>query len=79
MAKNLREDPSLPLRMTRKLILAFTKITAMLGGVVMILGNQAPDFTTSALVNGNTKNISLSDYKGKWVILFFYSGDFSFV
>lgn len=45
----------------------------------MVVGNQAPDFTTTALINGKTQSISLSDYKGKWVILFFYSGDFSFV
>lgn len=45
----------------------------------MIVGKQAPNFTASALVNGNTQEISLQDYRGKWVILFFYSGDFSFV
>ena len=45
----------------------------------MIVGSQAPDFTASGLVNGKIQNVSLRDYKGKWVILFFYSGDFSFV
>ena len=45
----------------------------------MIVGTIAPNFTTKGLINGVIKDFSLSDYKGKWVILFFYSGDFSFV
>ena len=45
----------------------------------MIVGSTAPNFTTQAFINGDVKSISLSDYKEKWVILFFYSGDFSFV
>lgn len=44
-----------------------------------LVGNTAPDFSAPALVNGEQKNISLSDYKGKWKILFFYPLDFTFV
>lgn len=43
------------------------------------VGQKAPDFEASALVNGNFKNIKLSDYFGKWVVLCFYPGDFTFV
>lgn len=32
----------------------------------------APGFSATALVNGEFKKVSLSDYKGKWVYLFFY-------
>ena len=39
----------------------------------------APDFKAGALVNGEFKDISLSDYKGKKVVLFFYPLDFTFV
>jgi alkyl hydroperoxide reductase subunit AhpC len=39
----------------------------------------APQFTGTALVNGQFKEISLSDYKGKYVVLFFYPLDFTFV
>jgi alkyl hydroperoxide reductase subunit AhpC len=39
----------------------------------------APDFKTEAVVNGAFKEVSLSDYKGKWLILFFYPLDFTFV
>jgi hypothetical protein len=43
------------------------------------VGNPAPDFEASAYVDGGFKNIKLSDYKGKWVLLCFYPGDFTFV
>jgi peroxiredoxin (alkyl hydroperoxide reductase subunit C) len=43
------------------------------------VGRPAPDFEASAYVNGGFKNVKLSDYKGKWVVLFFYPGDFTFV
>jgi len=45
----------------------------------LIVGNTAPNFTAKGLINGTIKDFSLSDYKGKWVVLLFYSGDFSFV
>jgi peroxiredoxin (alkyl hydroperoxide reductase subunit C) len=51
-------------------------------GVVRVMarvGKQAPDFEASAFVDGGFKNIKLSDYKGKWVVLCFYPGDFTFV
>jgi len=43
------------------------------------VGRPAPDFEASAFMNGGFKNIKLSDYKGKWVVLCFYPGDFTFV
>jgi peroxiredoxin (alkyl hydroperoxide reductase subunit C) len=43
------------------------------------VGKPAPDFEASAYIDGGFKNIKLSDYKGKWVILCFYPGDFTFV
>lgn len=39
----------------------------------------APDFTEEAFLNEEIKKISLKDYRGKWVILFFYPADFTFV
>ena len=45
-----------------------------------MINQPAPMFTTQAVVDkGDVKNISLSDYKGKWVVLFFYPLDFTFV
>jgi len=43
------------------------------------IGKPAPDFEANAFVNGSFKSIKLSDYKGKWVVLCFYPGDFTFV
>jgi len=40
---------------------------------------QAPEFTSQAVVNGDFKPVSLADYKGKHVVLFFYPLDFTFV
>lgn len=39
----------------------------------------APEFKAKALVNGEFKEVALSDYKGKKVVLFFYPLDFTFV
>lgn len=44
-----------------------------------IVGSLAPQFKAQAYVEGQIKEISLSDYKGKWVVLFFYPLDFTFV
>ena len=43
------------------------------------VGKEAPDFETSAFYEGAFKNIRLSEFRGKWVILCFYPGDFTFV
>lgn len=43
------------------------------------VGKPAPDFTAPAFVDGKFANVSLSDYKGQWVSLCFYPGDFTFV
>ena len=44
-----------------------------------IVGRQAPDFALEGVLNGSFHTYRLSDYKGKWVILFFYPLDFTFV
>lgn len=43
------------------------------------VGQEAPDFELSAYIDGGFKNIKLSNYRGKWVVLCFYPGDFTFV
>ncbi len=45
------------------------------------IGHKAPDFTLTAYHGHNDefKKVSLKDYQGKWVILFFYPRDFTFV
>jgi peroxiredoxin (alkyl hydroperoxide reductase subunit C) len=44
------------------------------------VGQEAPDFEANAFVAGKGfLPIKLSDYKGKWIVLCFYPGDFTFV
>ncbi|XP_033829558.1 peroxiredoxin-2 [Periophthalmus magnuspinnatus] len=44
------------------------------------IGQAAPNFQATALhIDGSFKEIKLSDYKGKYVVLFFYPLDFTFV
>jgi hypothetical protein len=63
-----RKDPSSVSRMVEE-------IPKMLASV----GKMAPDFEASAFVDGGFKNVRLSDYRGQWVVLCFYPGDFTFV
>lgn len=50
------------------------------------VGNEAPEFTATIVVPGAggkdptfKDGVRLADYKGKWVLLFFYPADFTFV
>ena len=46
----------------------------------MLVGQKAPDFALEGVVGrGDFKRISLSEYRGKWVVLFFYPLDFTTV
>jgi peroxiredoxin (alkyl hydroperoxide reductase subunit C) len=43
------------------------------------VGQKAPDFTAPAYFKGGFTSVKLSDHLGKWVMLCFYPGDFTFV
>jgi hypothetical protein len=43
------------------------------------VGQKAPDFTAPAYYKGDFGPVKLSDFAGKWVLLCFYPGDFTFV
>ncbi len=43
------------------------------------VGRKAPDFSAPGYQQGKFINVKLSDYLGKWVVLCFYPGDFTFV
>jgi peroxiredoxin (alkyl hydroperoxide reductase subunit C) len=48
--------------------------------MAVLVGKQAPDFTATAVFGNNEiKDLKMSDYKGKYVVLFFYPLDFTFV
>lgn len=46
---------------------------------MITVGKKAPDFTAPAYHRGKFISVQLSAYLGKWVILCFYPGDFTFV
>ena len=46
---------------------------------MLMVGKKVPDFTAPGYQKGEFVNIKLSDYLGKWVVLCFYPGDFTFV
>ena len=44
------------------------------------VGKEAPDFEATAFVaNEGFKPVKLSNYKGQWIVICFYPGDFTFV
>jgi hypothetical protein len=43
------------------------------------VGQKAPDFSAAAYHKGKFVEVKLSEYIGKWVVLCFYPGDFTFV
>lgn len=47
--------------------------------IMIQVGKKAPDFMAPGYQNGTFVNVKLSDYLGKWVLLCFYPGDFTFV
>jgi alkyl hydroperoxide reductase subunit AhpC len=55
-----------------------TNVTALTGSSVRV-GTPAPDYKAKAYVRGDFKDVSLRDFQGKWVCLFFYPLDFTFV
>ena len=46
---------------------------------MILVGKQAPTFKAPAYFNGDFTQIDLADYRGQWVMLCFYPGDFTFV
>lgn len=43
------------------------------------IGDRAPDFQAKGILGGRTDDYSLIAYKGKWLVLFFYPADFTFI
>lgn len=45
----------------------------------VMVGTEAPDFEASGFQNGGWVKLKLSDLRGRWVVLCFYPGDFTYV
>ncbi|MEO0802028.1 MAG: peroxiredoxin [Cyanobacteria bacterium J06642_2] len=50
-----------------------------MGKAVVTIGEVAPDFEATAVVDQDFETVKLSNYRGKYVVLFFYPLDFTFV
>ncbi len=46
---------------------------------MLVIGDRAIDFSLPGVQGGRTGRFALRDYRGRWVVLFFYPADFSFV
>jgi hypothetical protein len=46
---------------------------------MLSIGIKAPDFTLKGVSRGKVSDYSRQDYKGKWLVLFFYPADFTFI
>jgi NADH-dependent peroxiredoxin subunit C len=46
---------------------------------VVTIGKEVPDFEVTVYHEDDTKEVKLSDYRGKWLVLLFYPADFTFV
>ncbi len=68
-----------PILLTPELPAASQELKKEVPMVQARVGKPAPDFELSAYHEGGFKNIRLSDYKGKWIVICFYPGDFTFV
>ena len=56
------------------LAVAMLVVTAVPAAEAPVAGTKAPNFT---LPSQEGKNVSLTDFKGKWVVLYFYPKDFT--
>jgi alkyl hydroperoxide reductase subunit AhpC len=43
------------------------------------VGDRAPDFKAKGVFRGRVADYSLASYRGKWLVLFFYPADFTFI
>ncbi len=46
---------------------------------MIVVDRQAPDFEGTAYFQGKVSKVKLSDFKGKWCLVCFYPGDFTYV
>merc|ERR1739838_146773 len=66
---------------TKMKIFSFLMATLAMAADTLVarIGKEAPDFEAEAVVDGDFQKVKLSDYRGKYVVFFFYPLDFTFV
>jgi|TARA_B100001250_G_scaffold413579_1_gene448175 peroxiredoxin 2/4 len=61
-------------------MIALINLKTIIFYMSVLVNKPAPEFKANAVMpDGSEKEVSLSDYKGKYVVLFFYPKDFTFV
>lgn len=73
-----QKTPSNTLALLQKRSMSSVSFAAMTSGHPRVQ-QRAPDFSGTAVINGQFKTIKLSEYEGKYLILLFYPLDFTFV
>lgn len=51
----------------------------MKGEIIILVTKKAPNFTAKAFHQGKVTEVTLENYSGRWLVLCFYPGDFTFV
>jgi peroxiredoxin (alkyl hydroperoxide reductase subunit C) len=67
VGENIEETPDQPQQVKKETV------------SMIQVGKKVPDFVAPAYQKGKFVNVKLSEYLGKWVLLCFYPGDFTFV
>lgn len=50
-----------------------------MGRLMLTIGQRIPKFSVKAYHLGKIRNVSSADFRGKWLVLVFYPGDFTFI
>lgn len=80
MGEEMKVGCSRPVTNKKKELQVDTPLLEIKEEMQMIkVGKPAPLFEAQAYHNGKFTEVKLEDYKGKWVLLCFYPGDFTFV
>ncbi len=80
MEEEIKIGCARPVSNKKKEVEVVTKEVEKKEGMKMIrVGKPAPLFEAQAFHKGKFTNVKLEDYRGKWVLLCFYPGDFTFV
>ena len=75
-----QRDPHVRKHITHRTTDEATRLTGALQEARKpLVGYEAPDFTAEAVFDQEFSDVKLSDYRGKYVVLFFYPLDFTFV
>jgi len=74
-----RAAPARPAVVGRRAASVSRRASVAVRAAAPLVGGAAPDFKATAVLDQEFVDITLKQYKGKYVVLFFYPLDFTFV